>query len=263
MCPFSTVELHVATDRKPAGADGGGYADQRRFGPAPPPGRTGSTTRCRSAASPCPQATSASTAFTGLFPPIACPPISSSGSNCSRARVRSSTVSPPAAASAAASTSSPSARGEIPFTRVTPFFMSAGNYGAPSGEQRPLRRKQGVGRSVQRRWAQWRSLDRQRQLADRSWCAGRSTIAASACAGPLDAISQNDDTKNFRPQMGIQTTVPFIPVVPDARSNWYPGTVLKQRDNTIATAAEYDISEVADGLCRDRLSRGRELPDVP
>ena len=43
--------------------------------------------------------------------------------------------------------------------------------------------------------------------------------------------------------MGIQTTVPFIPVVPDARSNWYPGTLLKQRDNTIATAAEYDISQ--------------------
>ncbi len=59
----------------------------------------------------------------------------------------------------------------------------------------------------------------------------------------LDAISQNEDTKNFRPQIGIQTTVPFIPAVPDARSNWYPGTLLKQRDNTIATAAEYDISE--------------------
>ena len=43
--------------------------------------------------------------------------------------------------------------------------------------------------------------------------------------------------------MGIQTTVPFIPAVPDPRSNWYPGTTLKQRDNTIATAAEYDISE--------------------
>ena len=38
----------------------------------------------------------------------------------------------------------------------------------PSGDQPPLRREQGVGRSVQRRGPQWRSLDRQRKLADRS-----------------------------------------------------------------------------------------------
>ena len=84
-------------------------------------------------------------------------------------------------------------------------------------------------------------------INDGNWRTGLGALAldyrGERFRWTLDAISQNDDTKNFRPQMGIQTNVPFIPVVPDARSNWYPGTMLKQRDNTIATAAEYDISE--------------------
>ncbi|WP_108521149.1 TonB-dependent receptor [Bradyrhizobium algeriense] len=132
--------------------------------------------------------------------------------------------------------------GEIPFTRVTPFFMSAGSYGlhlensGRYGENKEWGiRFNGVGRNGEA------SIDD-----------GNSRIGLGALGvdyrgerfrWTLDAISQNEDTKNFRPQMGIQTTVPFIPVVPDARSNWYPGTLLKQRDNTIATAAEYDISE--------------------
>jgi iron complex outermembrane receptor protein len=59
----------------------------------------------------------------------------------------------------------------------------------------------------------------------------------------LDAISQNDDTKNFRPQINIQSTVPFIPAPPDARSTWYPGVKLKQRDNTVASGIEYDLTD--------------------
>ena len=132
--------------------------------------------------------------------------------------------------------------GEIPFTRVTPFFMSAGNYGlhlensGRYGENKEWGvRFNGVGRNGEA------SID------DGNWRTGLGALGVDyrgeRFRWTLDAISQNDDTKNFRPQMGIQTTVPFIPVVPDARSNWYPGTVLKQRDNTIATAAEYDISE--------------------
>jgi iron complex outermembrane receptor protein len=59
----------------------------------------------------------------------------------------------------------------------------------------------------------------------------------------LDAITQNDNTENFRPQMTIQPTVPFIPRPPDARSNWYPGTELEQHDNTIASFAEFDVTD--------------------
>lgn len=132
--------------------------------------------------------------------------------------------------------------GEIPFTRVTPFFMSAGNYGLHLetsrryGENKEWGvRFNGVGRNGEA------------SIEDGNWRTGLGALAVDyrgeRFRWTVDAISQNDDTKNFRPQMGIQTTVPFIPVVPDARSNWYPGTLLKQRDNTIATAAEYDISQ--------------------
>ena len=132
--------------------------------------------------------------------------------------------------------------GEIPFTRVTPFFMSAGNYGLHlenSGRYGANKewgvRFNGVGRNGEA------SID------DGNQRIGLGALGidyrGERFRWTLDAISQNEDTKNFRPQIGIQTTVPFIPVVPDARGNWYPGTLLKQRDNTIATAAEYDISE--------------------
>jgi len=132
--------------------------------------------------------------------------------------------------------------GEVPFTRVTPFFMSAGNYGLyleNSGRYGANKewgvRFNGVGRNGEA------------TINDGNLRTGLGALGVDyrgeRFRWTLDAISQNDDTRNFRPQMGIQTTVPFIPAVPDARGNWYPGTTLKQRDNTIATAAEYDISE--------------------
>ena len=105
-CPVQHDELYVATDPGPAGTNSGGYADQQFFGRAST-GQNGSTTRSRSAASLCPQATSVERYLRV----------------CSSSRVpsyfierielllgpgASSTVSLPAAASAAASTSSPS-----------------------------------------------------------------------------------------------------------------------------------------------------------
>src|SRR5690606_17916922 len=39
------------------------------------------------------------------------------------------------------------------------------------------------------------------------------------------------------------TTLPFIPPPPDARSTWYPGVKLRQQDNTIASGAEYDLTD--------------------
>lgn len=57
----------------------------------------------------------------------------------------------------------------------------------------------------------------------------------------LDVIEQRDDTDNFRPQISIQPTA--LPPPPDARTNWYPGTTLVQKDSTIATRLEYDIND--------------------
>ncbi|WP_377810449.1 TonB-dependent siderophore receptor [Azospirillum sp. A29] len=59
----------------------------------------------------------------------------------------------------------------------------------------------------------------------------------------MDAISQRDDTDNFRPQISILPATTAIPSPPDARSNWYPGTVLVQKDVTVASNIEVDLTD--------------------
>ncbi len=132
--------------------------------------------------------------------------------------------------------------GEVPFARLTPFFQSAGNYGLHlETSQRYGDNKEwgvrfnGVGRNGEA------SID------GGNWRTGLGALGldyrGDRLRWTLDAISQNDDTKNFRPQIGINTAVLSIPRPPDANSNWYPGTQLKQRDNTIASAIEYDLTD--------------------
>jgi iron complex outermembrane recepter protein len=132
--------------------------------------------------------------------------------------------------------------GEVPFARLTPFFMSAGNYGLHLetsnryGENKEWGvRFNGVGRNGEA------SID------NGNWRTGLGALSldyrGERLRWTVDAISQNDDTKNFRPQININPAVPFIPAPPDARSNWYPGTELRQRDNTIASGLEYDLAE--------------------
>ncbi|MCX7319350.1 MAG: TonB-dependent siderophore receptor, partial [Hyphomicrobiales bacterium] len=132
--------------------------------------------------------------------------------------------------------------GEIPFTRLTPVFMSAGNYGLQLDTSRRFGsnnewgvRFNGVGRNGEA------SID------GGNWRAGLGALSldyrGERLRWTLDAISQNDDTTNFRPQISLLANTTSIPTAPDARSNWYPGTMLKQRDNTIATGIEYDVTD--------------------
>lgn len=59
----------------------------------------------------------------------------------------------------------------------------------------------------------------------------------------LDAIYQDDDVDDFRAQIGFQPNITEIPAAPDGRITFYPGTTLTQRDKTIASRLEYDITE--------------------
>jgi len=59
----------------------------------------------------------------------------------------------------------------------------------------------------------------------------------------FDAIAQRDDTDNFRPQISLSSLNNGIPKPPDARSNWYPGTTLVQKDTTVATRLEFDVTD--------------------
>ncbi|MFJ3056170.1 TonB-dependent receptor [Herbaspirillum sp. NPDC087042] len=57
----------------------------------------------------------------------------------------------------------------------------------------------------------------------------------------LDAYTQHEDTRNFRPQFSIGTT--SMPTAPDGDSNLYPGNTLQLDDKVVATRLEYDLSD--------------------
>lgn len=59
----------------------------------------------------------------------------------------------------------------------------------------------------------------------------------------LDAYDQREDTDNFRPQVGFQSSVTSLPDPPSGHRNFYPGTRLKLQDSTIATRMEYDVTD--------------------
>ncbi len=59
----------------------------------------------------------------------------------------------------------------------------------------------------------------------------------------MDAIHQEDALENIRAQIGFQSDVTELPDPPDGRTNFYPGTRLTQRDSTIMSRLEYDITD--------------------
>jgi iron complex outermembrane receptor protein len=131
---------------------------------------------------------------------------------------------------------------ETDFSRLTPFFMSAANYGLHLETSRRFGdnkewgvRFNGVGRNGEA------------SINDGNFRSGLGALAidyrGERLRWTLDAFSQNDDTDNFRPQISLSSIASTIPAAPDARSNWYPGTKLRQKDNTVATALEYDLTD--------------------
>lgn len=59
----------------------------------------------------------------------------------------------------------------------------------------------------------------------------------------LDAIYQDDQVEDFRSQISFRPDITEIPAAPDGGIAFYPGTRLTQRDKTIASRLEYDITE--------------------
>ena len=56
----------------------------------------------------------------------------------------------------------------------------------------------------------------------------------------LDAYTQHEDTRNFRPQFSILSTA--MPEAPSGKTNLYPGTTLQSDDKAIASRLELDIN---------------------
>jgi iron complex outermembrane receptor protein len=59
----------------------------------------------------------------------------------------------------------------------------------------------------------------------------------------LDAIYQDDQIDDFRDQIGFQPGITSIPDAPDGDIAFYPGTRLTQRDKTIASQLDYDLTD--------------------
>ncbi|KQU35392.1 TonB-dependent receptor [Methylobacterium sp. Leaf94] len=131
---------------------------------------------------------------------------------------------------------------DVPFVQVTPQYISPGNFGVHvdastrGGENKEWGvRFNGLAR------------DGEATIRDGNLRTGLGALSldyqGERLRWALDVISQNDDTKNFRPQIGLQSDIAIIPHPPSGRSNWFPGTQLQQRDNTVASFLEYDLTD--------------------
>jgi len=58
-----------------------------------------------------------------------------------------------------------------------------------------------------------------------------------------DAIHQEDTLENIRSQISWRADVTSLPSPPDGDVNFYPGTRLTQRDSTIMSRLEYDVTD--------------------
>ncbi len=132
--------------------------------------------------------------------------------------------------------------GDQPLTRLTPTFISDGNFGTAVD----IGRRYGQNNE----WGiRFNGLyrDGETSIDDGNLRSGLAALGVDyrgeRLRWSLDAIYQRDDTDNFRPQIAILPTVTSIPAPPDARSNWFPGTRLSQQDTTVATRLEYDITD--------------------
>jgi iron complex outermembrane receptor protein len=137
--------------------------------------------------------------------------------------------------------------GDEPLTRVTPAFISRGNFGVDIDTGRRF----GPGNE----WGvRFNGLIRDGEASiDRgdvqnSFGSLGLDYRGERVRWSFDAISQHDDTDNFRPQIGILPTANAIPRPPSARLNWFPGTTLQQKDNTLLTGVEFDATDWLTGF---------------
>lgn len=157
--------------------------------------------------------------------------------------------------------------GDQDFDRLTAFFMSAANYGLHLEDSHRY--------GANKEWGvRFNGVIRngEASIDGGNWRTGTGALGldynGARLRWSLDIISQNDDTKNFRPQFTLPATATAIPVAPDARSNWFPGSMLEQRDNTVASRLEYDLTNsltvyanigYRDGKIEQNLANGTGL----
>ena len=59
----------------------------------------------------------------------------------------------------------------------------------------------------------------------------------------LDAYTQHEDTRNFRPQFSLGTGLTSVPDAPSGKTNLYPGNTMQSDDKAVASRLEVDIND--------------------
>ncbi|MCR0985292.1 TonB-dependent receptor [Roseomonas populi] len=134
--------------------------------------------------------------------------------------------------------------GDLPLTRLTPMFISDGNFGIHADVARRYGANNEWGVRLNGLYR-----DGETSIEDGNLRTGLAALGldyrGERLRWSIDGIFQRDDTRNFRPQITLLPTITSIPSPPDSRSNWFPGTRLRQQDSTIATRLEYDVTDWA------------------
>ncbi len=130
--------------------------------------------------------------------------------------------------------------GDTPLTRVTTTYTSQANVGAHVDIGRRFGKDGAWG-------ARFNGVLRGGEASIRD---GKQNLGLGALAldyrgerlrWTLDAIYQDEKIDDFRSQISFQPGE--IPAAPDGRIAFYPGTELTQRDSTIASRLEYDLTD--------------------
>lgn len=131
---------------------------------------------------------------------------------------------------------------DIPLTRLTGTYMGEAQFGTHLDVGRRFGTDNQWGVRVNGAWRNGEgNVDGGRQRL------GLASLgldyAGTGLRWSLDALSTRGKTVEFRPQISFASTVTQPLAPPSPRSNWYPGTDLKDNTDLVATRLEYDIND--------------------
>ncbi|MFT3721845.1 TonB-dependent receptor [Pseudorhodoferax sp.] len=152
--------------------------------------------------------------------------------------------------------------GDAPLTRLTATYMGKAQFGAhlDVGRRFGEDNQWGVRANVV-----WRNgegnIDGGRQRLDLGSLGVDYTGARLRWSA--DLLASSGKTTEFRPQSAFRAGITQVPAVPDARTNWNPGTVLTDEAKTAITRVEYDIDDstvVYGGIGYSDVSSDQNFP---
>lgn len=131
---------------------------------------------------------------------------------------------------------------EDPISSVTASYLSDSQYGLKADIGRRFGENQEWGIRVNALYA-----DGNTGLSGSNQQQSMGSVALDYNGGrvrwSLDAYTQHEDSRNFRPQFSIDSTLSSMPSAPSGSTNLYPNTTLQSDDKAVATRLEFDIND--------------------